>query len=379
MGSSLPKALAASEVSRAEVMYILGVSYGVDPLAVPANITDLLLSKGLVKFTYRCHLPPLDSFDTDVGWGCMHRSIQMLIAHVLIYKLENLSPSKPAFTQLLSQFLDVPDGMQPFSLHSICRYAREFCLKEPGDWLGPYSAARIIKAALAATRPRLEVAIGGDNGIISETQVDKAWAQIACQSKVPSNDPDDAVLLLIPRLLTNRRGKDLILGHYKNDLKWVLQQKCCGGILGGSDHYRAMYIAGYSIQNDGDPVSLLCLDPHSVRCAITSSETLSDKPKNAIRAIEAEFLRQSTIDSLCDLDYFSINELNPNICICLVFKTHQEWDVFSHSLLTRNNMTASERAGAAPLLEFHKKDMERKLKRLEASKKDELVDGFSLM
>ena len=108
---------------------------------------------------------------SDVGWGCVIRCTQMLMAQALVVKLlgrgwrkldtpdkrgfnsPNYSPvdrrNNAIYSNILSWFLDVP-GIS-FSIHTLCELIVEE-LKcdswQPGSWLGPATAANIVQQAV---------------------------------------------------------------------------------------------------------------------------------------------------------------------------------------------------------------------------------------
>merc|ERR1711879_657640 len=96
--------------------------------------------------TYRKDFTPIvgSPYTSDVGWGCMHRSGQMLMAQAFLTRRlgrswrlgsENALPEE--YRSTLRLFADHPDA--PFSIHKIALQGR--CLsKEVGQWFGPCTA-----------------------------------------------------------------------------------------------------------------------------------------------------------------------------------------------------------------------------------------------
>lgn len=102
-------------------------------------------------------------FTSDVGWGCMIRSGQCLIANTLaMLRLGRglFWPSYLTFVtnretdwrrgarigeekELLMLFADHPEA--PFSLHKFVEYGAMACGKYPGEWFGPSATARCIQ------------------------------------------------------------------------------------------------------------------------------------------------------------------------------------------------------------------------------------------
>jgi hypothetical protein len=109
--------------------------------------------ESLFWFTYRRNFPPFasSSLSTDMGWGCMIRSGQMLLCNALLTFLtthcelsEDMKDQKSLGRCVLEWFLDYPGPSYPFSIHNIIAAGNYFQVK-PGDWLGPSTICHILK------------------------------------------------------------------------------------------------------------------------------------------------------------------------------------------------------------------------------------------
>ena len=108
----------------------------------------------LIWFTYRQDFPVIEptQFTSDVGWGCMLRTGQMMIANVLQrlilgpdWRLGSSSELEmAAHRSLLGLFADRPGPAYPYSIHNIAHLGTLF--KKPvGKWFGPTVIANVLK------------------------------------------------------------------------------------------------------------------------------------------------------------------------------------------------------------------------------------------
>lgn len=109
-----------------------------------------------IWFTYRKDFPPIlnTNFTTDVGWGCMIRSGQMILAQALLshflcrnwrWKGSISDKEDMIHRMIIKWFADNPNAsISPFSIHELSRIGLNYS-KKPGDWFGPASVSLIIK------------------------------------------------------------------------------------------------------------------------------------------------------------------------------------------------------------------------------------------
>mmetsp|Transcript_3340 Transcript_3340/g.11735 ORF Transcript_3340/g.11735 Transcript_3340/m.11735 type:complete len:633 (+) Transcript_3340:88-1986(+) len=257
--------------------------------------------------TYRSHFPPLKFSDvtSDMGWGCMVRSGQMMLARTLVslvlgrdWRLSKRTDS--VHTTLLGWFLDRPGAAHPYSIHNIMQVAA--CLNlMPGEWFGPSTISRVLKAlvrthspnsitmyvarqhvvyvdaveALCKTKPRTMF-----SPKLPRKDKDKgaATSDGSVRCKVPSGDalglkdkerredeakqcikPDDyfrPVLIVVPV----RLGLRTVNKEYLRYIKDFLTFPQSVGIIGGKPN-SSLYFVGWQ----GD--HLIYLDPHRVHAA----------------------------------------------------------------------------------------------------------------
>ena len=86
-------------------------------------------------------IPRVPVYTSDVGWGCMLRCSQMLLAQTII-KTGHFDNTK----DIIKLFLD--NQKYPFSIQNMTIEGNKFG-KNPGDWYGPQMACHLIKKCYA--------------------------------------------------------------------------------------------------------------------------------------------------------------------------------------------------------------------------------------
>lgn len=115
-----------------------------------------------IWLTYRNNFAPFPgtSITTDMGWGCMVRTAQMMLAHALSIHLLGrgwtLQNSNDATTgmhlQILRWFLDKPGLQYPYSIHCIMSLAKRFG-KKAGEWFEPSTIMQVLKLLVRRHSP----------------------------------------------------------------------------------------------------------------------------------------------------------------------------------------------------------------------------------
>lgn len=95
----------------------------------------------ILWFTYRSGFPRITNskYESDVGWGCMLRTAQMILAEC-INRAMNFSCPKD---QLISMFLDNEEA--PLSIHRFVQLGMIHLGKQAGKWFGPSEASILAK------------------------------------------------------------------------------------------------------------------------------------------------------------------------------------------------------------------------------------------
>jgi cysteine protease ATG4 len=217
------------------------------------DFATLQTLEGFLFFSYRRGFARIEGnlrLSGDTGWGCSHRSGQMLLGRALVVLRlgqdwsRKTEQSLAELYRIVELFADVPAA--PFSIHALTIAATRLTDKKLGDWLGPSSVSVCLRSVVNARQPwGLRAVLAQDGGIIY-------------RDAVPRNGP---VLILVPL----RLGLDELNPSYLPLLRAVLRCPLCVGIIGGRDS-SSFYFVGYS---DDD---VLILDPHTTQPAFENTE-----------------------------------------------------------------------------------------------------------
>ncbi|XP_077221068.1 cysteine protease ATG4-like isoform X2 [Tasmannia lanceolata] len=265
-------------------IWLLGVCYKVSP---EESFSDVILGDGLVAFfqdfssrirmTYRKGFEPIgdSKFTSDVNWGCMLRSSQMLVAQALLFHRLGRSWRKPLqkpfdqeYIEILQLFGDSEESA--FSIHSLLQAGKDYGLAA-GSWVGPYATCRSWETLARAMReqtnlekqknalPMVVYVVSGDE------DGERGGAPVLCiedAARLCSNFCKGQgawapILLLVPLVL----GLDKLNVRYIPLLWATFSFPQSLGILGGKPG-ASTYIVGVQ---DGNA---FYLDPHEVQLAV---------------------------------------------------------------------------------------------------------------
>lgn len=276
-----------------------------------------------------------DEFTTDVGWGCMIRTSQSLLANtyqtLLLGKLFRFHPDQPnsgettpehtkpdhttpeqTTNALHNHIIDLfhDNYNSPFSLHNFIRVASELPLQvKPGQWFGPNAASLSIKRlcdridlAKYPSIPRLLVLVSESSDLY-----DDEIRTIL--------DGGSALLMLLPV----RLGIDKINKLYHPSLMKLLSLKQSVGIAGGKPS-SSFYFFGCR-----EPDELLYLDPHFPQ-VITDNEYGSFHTKRYQK--------------------LNISDLDPSMLIGLLLQDVDDYEDLKSSLIQ----------GPSKIIHFHDKN-----------------------
>ncbi|OBA22282.1 hypothetical protein METBIDRAFT_77732 [Metschnikowia bicuspidata var. bicuspidata NRRL YB-4993] len=201
----------------------------------------------------------LDSnhFTTDVGWGCMIRTSQSLLANTLqsvaLGRDYCYKGTDSRLDAILSLFAD--NYNSPFSLHNFVRAASELPLQvKPGQWFGPSAASLSIKRLCDRCMP----------GAVPKIHVMISESCDLYDSEIEAHFARDRSVLLV--LFPVRLGIENVNAYYHQSLFQLLASKHSVGIAGGKPS-SSYYFFGYQ---DSE---LLYLDPHNLQAVSRDGST----------------------------------------------------------------------------------------------------------
>ncbi|RLM74429.1 cysteine protease ATG4B-like [Panicum miliaceum] len=212
---------------------------------------------------------------SDVNWGCMVRSSQMLVAQALIFHHLGRSwrkppekPYNPEYIGVLHLFGD--SEACAFSIHNLLQAGKSYGLAA-GSWVGPYAMCRAWQTLIRTNREQADAVHGKENFpmalyvVSGDEDGERGGAPVVCIDVAAQLCSDfnkgqstwSPILLLVPLVL----GLDKINPRYIPSLKETFMFPQSLGILGGRPG-TSTYIAG--VQDE----RALYLDPHEVQMAV---------------------------------------------------------------------------------------------------------------
>jgi cysteine protease ATG4 len=270
--------------------------------------------------TYRTGFPSIKPTDytTDIGWGCMLRSGQMLLANAFIYhflgrdyRISNNDPTLSSiYYKIIGWFLD--SNTSPYSIHSIALLGLNYD-KEIGQWFGPSTISVVLKSLVQNHKEsKLEVFMASD-GVVYLDELS------------PTDSKFKPVLILIPL----RLGLDKLNPVYIPGLKLIFEMECCVGIAGGKPNSSFFFI-GYEGEN------MIYLDPHAIRQAVTVKD-ITSYSMSELSTYQCQSVKTVPIVSL-----------DPSLVVGFYCKTKEVLDDFCET--TRTKLAS----GKTPLFSIEK-------------------------
>lgn len=235
-------------------------------------------------------------FTTDIGWGCMIRSMQSLVANAFRIELSKLDTildcttdrdEKESDLSIARMFRDDPH--YSFSIHNIAKIGHDFYNVNIGDWFGPSVAAQCMQKIISSQKQLVfdKCSVSVDSGTLYEDKLAEYFEM---------NNSKSVLVLLCVRLGLDKINDEYIGSFYDlfesgNDYKFV-------GIAGGKP-YKSLYFF------DKKENFLVYADPHHV----SNYLELDDDNK-----LLHDFKNNYKVDTT------TIDELDPSMCIGYVIK-----------------------------------------------------------
>jgi len=244
-----------------------------------------------IWLTYRHSFEPIlpSDYTSDMGWGCMLRSGQMLLANALVYHFLgrdwriNNKEKYEFYKGLIGWFMDFPE--KPFSIHKIATLGQKYD-KAIGEWFGPMIISQVLKNAVEQSSECnncIGVCVSVDQSIYKDEVI-----------KI-TNNWNKALILLLPLRLGIKNLNPL----YHEGLKTCFQFPQCIGIAGGKPK-SSLYLIG---NDDND---IIYLDPHIIKPALERKEKYDDEDFLSYRCPTVQTVNITSLDpSLAVGFYFS--------------------------------------------------------------------------
>eukprot|EP00741_Cyanophora_paradoxa_P001830 tig00000507_g1773.t1 len=182
------------------------------------------------------------SLTSDVGWGCMLRSAQMMLATALLrlrlgrdFDVDADPAACARFAEVVREFADCDCERAPLSLHAMVATGAAGGLKRAGEWYGPSSACLVLRELVERARPGGLRVLLSDDGCIYRDQLLPSAA--ASSSSGPA--AFDPVLILVPA----RLGLEGLNPVYVPALQALYRVPEFVGVLGGRPRSSLYFVA----------------------------------------------------------------------------------------------------------------------------------------
>eukprot|EP01113_Clastostelium_recurvatum_P040458 TRINITY_DN6292_c0_g1_i5.p1 TRINITY_DN6292_c0_g1~~TRINITY_DN6292_c0_g1_i5.p1 ORF type:complete len:466 (-),score=83.22 TRINITY_DN6292_c0_g1_i5:112-1509(-) len=274
---------------------------------LPPHVAEFIENfSSLLWFSYRKDFPPIgsSSITSDIGWGCMLRTGQMMLAQALVRHLlgkgwrpsprDKLSPFS-VYRQIVRWFSDSPLPQHPYSIHNIVRKNRANSRMHGSvsqdrieEWYAPTKIAKVLQCLVRRHLGRTLSVYVAEDGMLyldkiiegCDTTRSKPGNQEANQNELhpddgevhppspsPTTDPNDgwrSLIIVVPV----RLGVESLNPVYVETIQEFFRLPQSIGILGGRPK-KSFYFVGYQDE------SMLYLDPHFVHASVRPDREFS--------------------------------------------------------------------------------------------------------
>eukprot|EP00053_Salpingoeca_punica_P024959 m.15282 g.15282 ORF g.15282 m.15282 type:complete len:440 (+) comp7351_c0_seq2:805-2124(+) len=257
-------------------------------------------------FPYRQGFPQINQSDytTDIGWGCLFRAGQMMLAHALcVLKMTRdwryIEPDRQLDTHrsILRLFDDQLAYHCPFSIHHLINHLVDDKVK-PGDWLSPSQICRALTRAINERTDREDDLNGLRAVCTRDAEVVKSEIELEISL---SGKPWCPVIIFIPL----RLGIRDISPVYELILRSLFTTKQFIGFVGGRPR-QSLYFIGCQGPD------FLGLDPHICRTFVNMTE-----PRFPMESFHCVSPRKIPITSL-----------DPTLSIAFLCQTREDLEAF---------------------------------------------------
>lgn len=282
--------------------------------------------ESLLWFSYRKDFPPIGPAEitSDIGWGCMLRTGQMMLAEALIihylgkeWRLcgQDVQPFS-TYRQILRLFADIPGPSSPFSLHNIVLENKSMTPSLDADykgevWFAPSVIAKVLRRLVHNHGPESFTMYVPSDGVVC---IDKVIAVCTQQhdnnnngnnTRVSINDNVEygewrPVFILIPI----RLGIEKLNPIYYRAIFECFKLPQTLGIIGGRPK-QSYYFVGFQDEY------LIFLDPHIVHEVVRPDREFSNATYHC-RAPQK----------------IHISEVDPSLAVGFYCKDRQDFEQF---------------------------------------------------
>lgn len=289
-------------------IWLLGVCYKGSPVESSHDASN---GNGFAEFshdfssriwvTYRKGFDAIgdSKFISDVNWGCMLRSSQMLVAQALLCHHLGRSWRKPSEKPFPHEYIEILDlfgdsEASNFSIHNLLQVGKPYGLAA-GSWIGPYVMCRTWETLARLKRQQNDkqslpmavyVVSGDENG-------ERGGAPVVCIEDIANISSEhcegrevwEPILLLVPLVL----GLDKVNPRYFPSIWATFTFPQSLGIMGGKPG-ASTYIVG--VQDD----KAFYLDPHEVQSAVDLKKNKSQADTSSYHCNVVRHLPLDMID-----------------------------------------------------------------------------------
>ncbi|XP_024380625.1 cysteine protease ATG4B isoform X2 [Physcomitrium patens] len=317
----------AADSSSGGEIWVLGICYKVsadaNDEAVSAHAFEEFLNdfSSRIWITYRKGFESLgeSKLTSDVGWGCMLRSGQILLAQALVCHYLGRTWRRNACQECLQEYLQILQSFGDsescsFSIHNLLEAGRPFGLAA-GSWLGPYALCRTLEALAKADEDQ-NAKKGGKRAlpfavyvVSGETEGDRGGAPVRCVEDAAvlcskwgeATEEWSPLVVLVPLVL----GLDKLNPRYLPSLRATFTLPQSLGVAGGKPGASTHLIG---VQGD----QAMYLDPHE------NQQVFAVTPENL--ELDTSFYHCSVVRRL------PLDSIDPSLAIGFYCRDRAEFD-----------------------------------------------------
>ncbi|EOA27053.1 hypothetical protein CARUB_v10023148mg [Capsella rubella] len=263
-----------------------------------------------ILMTYRKGFQPFrdTTYTSDVNWGCMIRSSQMLFAQALLFHKLGRSWTKKSelseqeYLETLEPFGDAETSA--FSIHNLIIAGESYGLAA-GSWIGPYAICRSWESLVCKRRKQTDsktetlpmavhIVSGSEDGERGGAPILCIEDAIkSCREFSKGQSEWTPILLLVPLVL----GLDKVNPRYIPSLIATFTFPQSVGILGGKPG-ASTYIIG--VQEDKG----FYLDPHEVQQVVTVNKETPDVDTSSYHCKVLRYVPLESLDPSLALGFY---------------------------------------------------------------------------